>query len=185
MGLVTLLTLVFLVAMWVVVLAVPMLQGRRGSKGGDSIKSFQKQLAVLERTSPHARNRARGGADRNLAARAAASRRPVQQPMAGGAARNGRPVGVNGGRVAAERRRRVFIILAAASVTTGAGGWMLGGWFWVLNLIAVSMLVAYVAVAVRVVRSAAEREMKVAFLPHRESGAEPTALLRDAVRTAR
>ena len=93
--------------------------------------------------------------------------------------------GVNGGRVAAERRRRVVIILAAAVITTGALGWMLGGWFWALNLVADALLIAYIAVAVRVVRSAAELEMKVAFVPHRESGAEPTALLRDAVRSAR
>ncbi|MPY92116.1 MAG: hypothetical protein GEV08_03350 [Acidimicrobiia bacterium] len=188
--------MVFLVAMWVAVLAAPVLQGRGSSKGGDSIKNFQKQLAVLERTSPHHRGGtprstgARAAAPRAVAPRAAVGRRPVQQavPSAaaqGGASRRLGPAGVSGGRVAAERRRRVVIILAAAVVTTAAGAWMLGGWFWGLNLVADALLVAYIAVAVRVVRSAAELEMKVAFLPHRESGAEPTALLRDAARSAR
>ena len=183
MGLVTLLTLVFLVAMWVAVLAAPVLQGRGSSKGGDSIRNFQKQLAVLERGAPH-----RGGPSRAGASRPAAARRPVNQPVRASqpaSARPGVPRGIGGGRVAAQRRRRVVIILVAAVVTTAAGGWMLGGWFWGLNLIADALLVAYVAVAVRVVRSTAELEMKVAFLPHRESGAEPTALLRDAVRHAR
>jgi hypothetical protein len=183
-GLVTLLTLVFLVAMWVAVLAAPVLQGRGSSKGGDSIRNFQKQLAVLERGAPHRGGPSRAGASRP----AAAARRPVSQSLRAsqpGPARPEVPRGIGGGRVAAPRRRRVVIILVAAVVTTAVGGWMFGGWFWALNLIADGLLVAYVAVAVRVVRSTAELEMKVAFLPHRESGAEPTALLRDAVRNAR
>lgn len=190
MGLVTLLTLVFLVAMWVAVLAAPVLQGRSGSSkgGGDSIKNFQKQLAVLERSNPRVSRAAvpRGAGPRPAAAtRRPVAAHPVARPASAPAA--GRPAarGVNGGRVAAERRRRVVIILVAAVVTTAALGWMLSGWFWALNLVADALLVAYIAVAVRVVRSAAELEMKVAFLPHRESGAEPTTLLRDAVRSAR
>ena len=87
--------------------------------------------------------------------------------------------------MAAERRRRVVIVLAASVVTTAVAGFALGGWFWMANLVAGALLVAYIAVAVRVVRSAAEPEMKVAFLPHRESGAEPTALLRDVARSYR
>lgn len=183
MGLVTLLTLVFLVAMWVAVLAAPLLQGRSSSKGGDSIKNFQRQLAVLERSSPHRPGPSRTMPTRAGGPRAAVGRRPVVQPIGHGVAERRSVPGVGGGRVAAERRRRVVIFLAAAVVTTGAVAWMLGGWFWGLNLVADGLLVAYIAVAVRVVRSAAEREMKVAFLPHRESGAEPTTLLRDAVRS--
>jgi hypothetical protein len=199
-GLVTLLTLVFLVAMWVAVLAAPVLQGRSSSsRGGDSIKNFQRQLAVLERSNPRAQV-ARGGqprsaaprhpgparpvAARPAAPRAAARNRPVTQPVRVGTPAPAHRSTVSGGRVAAERRRRVVIILAAAVVTTAAVAWMVGGWFWGLNLLADALLVAYIAVAVRVVRSAAELEMKVAFLPHRESGAEPTALLRDSVRSS-
>ncbi len=177
MGLVTLLTLVFLAAMWIAVLAAPVLQGRGRSQGGDSIKNFQKQLAVLERGNPLGRA---GSGNRGTAARrpqAQAVRNQVRQPVRP----HGRPP-VRAGRVAAERRRRVVIVLAASVVTTAVAGFTLGGWFWMANLVADALLVAYIAVAVRVVRSAAEAEMKVAFLPHRESGAEPTALLRDAAR---
>ena len=178
MGLVTLLTLVFLAAMWIAVLAAPVLQGRRRSQGGDSIKNFQKQLAVLERGNPQGR---RSG---SLRRPAAVVRGPVRQPVAAHAG----PVltaPARNGRIAADRRRRVVIVLAASVVVTAVGAFVFGGWFLAANLVADALLVAYIAVAVQVVRSAAELEMKVAFLPHREAGAEPTALLREASRGGR
>ena len=50
--LITLLIIIFLVAMWAAVLAAPLLQsrGQQQFRGGDSIKTFQRQLATLDRS---------------------------------------------------------------------------------------------------------------------------------------
>jgi hypothetical protein len=164
----TLLTIVFLIAMWVAVLAAPVLQNRgQGTRGGDSIKTFQRQLATLERTSPYRSAPARTG--RVRATRAVPLAGPVRRPL-------------TASQVAAQRRRRVFIGLAGSVVVTLALAVLAGGWFIALHLVADALFVTYVVLVLRTVRLAAEREMKVAFLPHRESVAEPTALLETVAR---
>ena len=92
---------------------------------------------------------------------------------------------MSGTQVAAQRRRRVFLALVAAVCLTMVGAWQLGGMFVSLQVIADFLLVAYVTMVVRIVRVAAEREMKVAFLPHRNDGAESQQLLREVARSAR
>ena len=166
----TLLTIVFLIAMWVAVLAAPVLQNRgSGTKGGDSIKTFQRQLATLERATPH----------RASPARAAARGRAV--PLAGPVAAVRRPLTAS--QVAAQRRRRVLVMLAGSVVVTLALAVLAGGWFVLLHLLADALLVTYVVLVLRTVRLAAEREMKVAFLPHRQSSvAAPTTLLEHVAR---
>jgi hypothetical protein len=86
---------------------------------------------------------------------------------------------MSSGQRAAQRRRRVLILLVGSVVVTLAGAALLGGMFIWLQLLADALLVSYVVLMVRTMRIHAEREMKVAFLPHRESGAEPTALLHE------
>jgi hypothetical protein len=174
---VTLLTIVCLIGMWVAVLAAPVLKNRGNSagRGGDSIKTFQNQLATLERSAP--------SGHRSVADRASAIRRrsgPKGPVFAGPSVVARR---MSSGQRAAQRRRRVLILLVASVVTTLALALLLGSWFVVLQLVADAMLVAYVALMVRTMRIHAEREMKVAFLPHRGSGAEPTALLHEVARS--
>jgi hypothetical protein len=70
-------------------------------------------------------------------------------------------------------------------VATLGGAVVVGGWFVALHVLADALLITYVVLVLRTVRLAAEREIKVAFLPHRQSGAEPTALLRDVARARR
>ena len=176
---VTLLTIVFLIAMWVAVLAAPVLQNRGTSagRGGDSIKTFQRQLATLERAAPSGH---RSVADRasSLRRRVGAGERTVlAQPTIRRAPSRGQ--------LAAQRRRRVLGLLVASVLTTLVLAFVLGGWFILANLVADALLVAYIALMVRTLRIHAEREMKVAFLPHRASGAEPTALLQDVARSRR
>ncbi|MEA3216371.1 MAG: hypothetical protein QOJ19_2527 [Acidimicrobiia bacterium] len=166
----TLLTIVFLIAMWVAVLAAPVLQNRGSSnKGGDSIKTFQRQLATLERATPY-----RSAAPRSEG-------RSRNTPLAGPVGR--RPL--TSAQLAAQRRRNTLLVLAGTALASLVGTLTMGGWFLAVHLVADALLVTFVVLMLRTVRMAAEREMKVAFLPHRESGAEPTALLRDVARSRR
>jgi hypothetical protein len=166
----TLLTIVFLIAMWVAVLAAPVLQNRgSGTKGGDSIKTFQRQLATLERATPYQSGTARmGGPTRNAPKTARVARQPL-----------------SGAQLAAQRRRNALVVLVGMVVATLVGAVVVGGWFVALHVLADALLITYVVLVLRTVRLAAEREIKVAFLPHRQSGAEPTALLRDVARARR
>lgn len=174
---VTLLTIVFLIAMWVAVLAAPVLQNRGASagRGGDSIKTFRRQLESLDRATPAAH---RSMVGRATSLRRRSGERAVLAPP------NARR-GPSAGQLAAQRRRRVLGLLVASVVTTLVAAFALGGWFVLANLLADAMLVGYIALVVRTLRIHAEREMKVAFLPHRASGAEPTALLQDVARSRR
>jgi hypothetical protein len=72
-------------------------------------------------------------------------------------------------------------LIAAVVVTLGLA-LVVGGWFILAHLLADALLVGYVALLLRTLRLAAEREMKVAFLPHRAAGAEPTTLLAQVAR---
>jgi len=176
---VTLLTIVFLIAMWVAVLAAPVLQNRGASagRGGDSIKTFQRQLESLDRAAPAAHRSVVGRAT-GLRRRVGNAERTVLAPP------NARRM-PSTGQLAAQRRRRVLGLLLASVVTTLAAAFVLGGWFVLANLVVDAMLVGYIVLMVRTLRIHAEREMKVAFLPHRSSGAEPTALLQDVARSRR
>jgi hypothetical protein len=171
---VTLLTIVFLIGMWVAVLAAPVLQNRGASaaRGGDSIKTFQRQLATLERTSPSPRGLPadRVGGLRHRGApggRAKVLAGPAKRPL-------------SSGQRAAQRRRRVLGWLVATAGVSLALAFVFGRLFLLVHLLVDALLIAYVALMVRTMRIHAEQEMKVAFLPHRSSGAEPTALLQEA-----
>lgn len=174
----TLLVLVFLVGMWVALLAGPVVQSRQsGGRGGDSIKSFQRQLAVLDRSRP-----GRPGAMSSAARRGDVLRADLPRP---GAPRRTttaampveRRTSRTRARQAAQRRRRIMVTLGAAVVTSLLLWAVSGGVFLWLFLLSLASLGGYVGLMVYVLRLQAEREMKVAFLPHRDAGAEPTTLL--------
>lgn len=167
MTIVTLFLLVFLAVMWAAVLAAPvMLNRRRGVRSGDTVKTFQQQLALLGRSNAR---------PTSLIPPLGKSR-PVIRPTS---------AGVSGAQLAAQRRRRVFCSLVGAVVATMLGAWVFGGLFVPLQLLADLLLIAYIGMAVRIVRVAAEQEMKVAFLPHRNPGAQPTQLLREVAQSRR
>jgi hypothetical protein len=174
----TLLTIVFLIAMWVAVLAAPVLRNRNSSanrspgRGGDSIKTFQRQLATLERTAPYRSPIGRSGGRGRSPARATPTSGPVRRPL-------------TASQRAAHRRRLVLGGLIGTAVVTLGLALVVGGWFVLLHLLTDVLLVAYLTLLTRTLRLAAEREMKVAFLPHRHAGAEPTALLQQAARGSR
>ncbi len=90
-------------------------------------------------------------------------------------------------RQAALRRRRIVMTLAGAVVTSLLLWVTFGGLFLWAFLGSLAMLGGYLGLMVYVLRLQAEQEMKVAFLPHRDAGAEPTALLeyREAAQSRR
>ncbi|HEX2191846.1 MAG TPA: hypothetical protein VHH09_01510 [Acidimicrobiales bacterium] len=189
----TLLVLVVLAIIWVAVLVPPALRARAEGRPGDSISAFRRQLVVLRRTGPHAArsaapDRARPhtygplstapvGSVTSLAARRAqAARRPAGAP-----ARAMAPAAVSAARGRTLRRRRdVFTALVGAAAVTLLLGVIPAFRVLLLVHLAVDVLLgAYVALLIRQRSIAAERELKVRFLP--ESRPVQPALLRRSV----
>jgi hypothetical protein len=80
-------------------------------------------------------------------------------------------------RIAAQRRKHIVTVLAGLTFSFLVLSFLKGGLFVGLFLLAAALLVGYLALMFHLLGTQAEREMKVAFLPHRDAGAEPTALL--------
>ncbi len=169
--------LFILALIWAAVLLPPWLQNRSESRPADSITSFRNQLSVLERRAGNlgpasATPRPVGAAAHRAPAHRASGHSAMSPGMAGGRTATMR-------RAEMRRRRRdvLFTLMAAAGLTLVLGV-MLGGPVLLLNLVIDVLLVSYLAMLVRVQRLAAERDMKVRFLPQRAHGAEPALLLR-------
>ena len=184
--------LVVLAIIWVAVLVPPALRARAEGRPGDSVSAFRRQLVVLRRTGPHAsrpvasewgRSRAYGPlgpapVTSLTARRAQATRRPV--------GRSSGVVGTSRVRTSAarsrtlRRRRDVFTALLGAAAVSLVLGLVPAFRVMLLVHLAVDvLLVAYVALLIRQRSLAAEREMKVRFLP--ESRPMQPALLRRSV----
>lgn len=164
--LITLLIIIFLVAMWAAVLAAPLLQsrGQQQFRGGDSIKTFQRQLATLDR---------RGGdflGGSLTGARPASLTQQMRAPQVRRASAS---------QLAAQRRRRVFTLLTSTAVLSLALAFLLDGPFVWVHLLVDGLLAAYVVLVFHTMRTHAEREMNVAFLPHAETMVEPVVMLRE------
>ncbi|MBW8825955.1 MAG: hypothetical protein JF603_06365 [Acidobacteria bacterium] len=158
----SLVVLLILAVVWAVFLIPQVVRARAEKTPADSIGAFRTQLSVLERAAPAAWGRP--------AARVGRSQSFLAGPSAGPARRTS----------AAKRRRDVvFGLLAgmAGSLLLGlipALRVMLG-----LHLVLDVLFVAYLGVLARVRTNAAEREMKVHYLPERGMiGPEPALLLR-------
>ena len=80
-------------------------------------------------------------------------------------------------RAARKRRREVLFTLIAASGLSFLLAVGLGGPVLMLHVLIDVALVAYVAMLIRLQKAKAEREIKVAFLPHGGEGASATELL--------
>jgi hypothetical protein len=142
------LVLLAVAAAWVVVLAPPMLRARRNGRPSDSIGSFNRHLSVLSRTHPPVR-RSRGlvAAPRTTVARAAAT--PTLP---------GRSLAAAPRLSSVQRRRRdVFVALCALAVVTTLGAIALRGTFVWLSVLTCATLAGYVALLLRIKRTAAER----------------------------
>lgn len=187
--------LVVLAIIWVAVLVPPALRARAEGRPGDSISAFHRQLTVLRRAGPHGGRssapdwtRARGSGSRTAAPassvtsltarRAQASRRaPAYAPRGRAMA----PAAVSTAHSRTLRRRRdVFTALVGAAAVTLLLGLVPAFRVFLLVHLAVDVLLAaYVTMLIRQRGLAAEREMKVRFLP--ESRPMQPALLRRSV----
>ena len=147
--------LLILAVVWGVFLIPQVLRARADRGPADSIGSFRNQLSMIERSLPE-------GSARITHLNAARRAQPVMpayggyQPVAGY-----RPPS----RSELQRRRRdVLLALLAAVVLTLAMGLVFKPFF-ALNLLADVALAGYVTLLVRARTIAAEREMKVRYLP--------------------
>ncbi|MFN0090784.1 MAG: hypothetical protein ACKVWR_11035 [Acidimicrobiales bacterium] len=161
--------LVVLGCLWVALLAPPILRSLGNRARADSVGTFRRQLSVLERTAP-ASPAARAGF------RVARTQRHGFATLRGSESGPVRPA-VAARRAAQRRRRRLLVGLLVAVPVTAVLAWFSSRWFVVLHLAVDAALVGFVTLLMRAQRIAAEREMKVAFLPHGNAGAEPTMLL--------
>jgi hypothetical protein len=193
------LVLLVLVGVWAVVLIPPFVRARAEGRPGDSIHNFKRQLTVLRRTGPHA-GRAAGGDHWYRSHASQAGLVPVHGPVrstrtapVAGYRATPRPVHAASPAASAarsrtiRRRRDVLSALLVASVATLALGLLLSmSVMLVAHVVADVLLVAYVALLVHQRNVAAERDMKVRFLPqaHRLDPAllraEPALLRRSA-----
>lgn len=139
----TALVLVVLAGLWAVVLVPPALRAAsRLTRSADSIGSFNKKMSVL-------------GGDRAVldltGVRPVATRTTPVSPASRSAMR--------------KRRRDVLVGLLAANGFTLLLAAVAGGGMWLLWLLTAALLGGYVTLLVQLRKAAAEREMKVAFLP--------------------
>ncbi len=196
--------LLVLAGIWAAVLIPPAVRARAEGRPGDSISNFRRQLTVLRRTGPHRASlhgggRAAGGDHWYRPNGSSSSLTPVHGPLRSARAATVTPqrAPVRGMRSASpasaarsrtiRRRRDVLVALFTAAVATLAIGLLFSiGIMLLAHAVADVLLVAYVALLVRQRNVAAERDMKVRFLPqaHRLDPAllraEPALLRRSA-----
>ena len=147
-----------LAVVWIAVLAPPLFRKGAETRKADSIGDFRRQLVVLQRTGPSVIAPANTRLDHRRGA-APAYVEPATPIV------RARRVG-EGLRSARRRRRNVLLTLGLTTFVLLAVG-VAPGMHVLLVLAAVSivLLVSYVAVLVRIRNAAAERDMKLSFLP--------------------
>ena len=165
--------LIVLAAAWAAFLLPQILRARAEHRPSGSITDFRRQLHVLARTSPTAPGRSNLhhlAPGRVVPIRAAVPGRPVAGPAT--------PLRLGRSRQTIKRRRDVFVGLLVAM----AGSLVLGVLpplraLWALHVVIDVLFVAYVAALVYLRNLAAERELKVRFLPP-TAAPEPALLYR-------
>ena len=159
-----------LAVVWVAVLAPPLLRKGAETRKADSVGDFRRQLFVLQRTGPSVIAPANTRAD---------NRPSSPAPYAGPAAVTRLPRRTRQMTLTARRRRRnvlgTLTFTTVVLVVVGA----VPGMHVLLAVAAVSavLLGVYVALLVRLRNAAAEREMKLSFLPGPAAYAAPGAPL--------
>lgn len=189
--------LLVLAAIWAAVLIPPAVRARAEGRPGDSVVNFRRQLSVLRRTGPHT-SRVAGG-DHWYRPHAVAPLAPVPGPlrstrtssmtMTQAAVRPVRTVSPSSAARSRtiRRRRDVLSALVVAALATLVLGLLPAFRVMLLaHLVADVLLVAYVGLLIHQRNVAAERDLKVRFLPqaHRLDPAllraEPALLRRSA-----
>lgn len=157
--------LLVLAVIWAAVLVPPMWRSRADGRPADSIKQFHKHLRVLNGTEPHGYSRTLTAQVGTPVITAPMAYRPSMRSSA--ELRRRRTI---------ERRRNVLFSLggtAAVTLVLAVAGVPM---MLMLNLLVDALLVGYVAMLAHLRSVAAEREMKLRFLPR-----QPVLDLRDEV----
>jgi hypothetical protein len=170
--------LIVLAAVWAAFLLPPILRARSEHRPSGSISDFRRQLHVLGRSTPagFVHTTGQNGQTGQIPGRVVPFR-PVA--VAGPATfRPGAPLRLGRHRQTIKRRRDIFVGLLVAM----AGSLVLGFLeplriLWSIHLVVDVLFVAYVGALVYLRNLAAEREMKVRFLPT-HAAPEPALLLR-------
>lgn len=178
--------LVVLAIIWVAVLVPPAIRARAEARPADSIGAFRRQLTVLRRARPQWGGRGTGEAwptesyvpsavvDLHRRQVAGSATNPLSgvarlhQPSFRAASARSRTL---------RRRRDVLVVLLASAGVTLLLALMGVGMMLVLHLLVDVLLAGYIALLVRQRNLAAERELKVRFLPRRQA-VEPAYLRR-------
>jgi hypothetical protein len=172
----TIVVLLVLAGIWGAVLVPPLLRGRAEGRPADSIVDFRRQLSVLRRTSPLASSQASASALADVAQRSFA-----MSAMSAGPVGVGATVGPASAarRLRTQRRRRevFFSLLGGVAGTLLLG--LIPGLHAVLmvNVLVDIAFAGYLFALLRFRNLAAEREMKLRFLPQPRR-IEPALLLR-------
>ena len=166
--------LIVLAAIWAAFLLPPIFRARAENRPSGSISDFRRQLRVLARTSP---SRTVSPLPYTQYAQYAPF---APRPMFSTAARPASASRTARNRQSVKRRRDVLVGLLVAM----AGSLVLGFLpplraLWAVHVVVDVLFVAYVGLLVYLRNLAAEREMKVRFLPTAPAaGAEPALLYR-------
>lgn len=161
--------LLVLAVIWAAVLVPPMWRNRVEGRPADSIKQFHRHLRVLNGTEPH-------GYSRTLTAQAGS---PVITAPMSYRRSTVRSTELRRRRTI-ERRRNVLFGLVGAAVFTLFLAILSVPMMLALHLLADVLLGAYVAVLASMRRQAADREMKLRYLPQHQ---RPVLDLRDEAST--
>ena len=174
----TILVLLFLAVVWALVLVPSFWRSQAEARLGDSIGDFRRQLRVLQRTGPRTVPAAYRLAPEHPAP---AVRDPAGSAVRGATAVMTRrtPPGPALRRQRTLRRRRdTFVILLGGTLGCAGLGAVPGlRVLWALAAALGLLLAVYVAVLLHLRNLAAEREMKLRFLPQLQPQAQEAALL--------
>jgi hypothetical protein len=174
---VTTLVLVILGGIWAAVIIVPLVRARTEGSLGDSIGTFRRHLSVLERAAPISvspANRLRLPASQSAIPPyrpPTAASRARQSPLVGAPARRTGSAPMSAAathrrRQAQRRRRDVLVALLAGMAGSLLLGMVHGLHVMLIVNVALDLLfVVYIALLIRMRNLAAEREMKVTYLP--------------------
>lgn len=145
-----------LAVLWAAFFIWPSLQRRRSGGGRSSIGAFSKRVSVVGRASGHFPTRSSSTLSMpNL----------PKQPTAFGAPAGAAP-GLPMSLTAQRRRRDALAILAVAAAGSFLLALVVGGMaMWLINLVSVVLLVAYVGLLISIRRRADEHRAKVHYLP--------------------
>ncbi len=172
--------LVALAIIWAAVLIPPMLRARAEGRPADSFGTFRHQLHVLKRTAPPAVAPANSLSASVVARRQAQAQAQAKAKTAQVAPQRAvgipNPESVRRARTL-RRRRDVLLALMAASGVTFLLAFLGLSVLWTLHLLFDIAFAGYVVMLVRIRNAAAERDMKLRFLPGAVQ-AEPALLLR-------